>query len=293
MNVRRTTWGLVLATAAVWAVFFVWALTVVFSPAVAQTVSLLTLPWVKVADEGMGFSVPVDTPARFGVADQWVYKTVRGLVVCDLNTFGSDPAFNVLKVCETQRVEQPPVAPPDTPPPASPPGAGCLPDQFGGQPLLYSQGQTGAGAWVHGWCRTRYGWSGWTRITEPGFTGDALAAWLNEARGAGVGLAWGAMWHERNPPFDAPTDGLMRAVAAQLITVPVPVPTLARPAMVTPASTSKDGKRAAYTSALVLAKTRVSAGLPCDCIAGRLAKGDISYCAVTPSPLMAVCVVAP
>jgi hypothetical protein len=193
------------------ALFVVWVVVTLASPAHAQGVPALAAAWLKIADEGQGFTAIPGTPARFGVTDKWVYKTVSGLTVCDLNTFGSDPAYGVVKVCEIQKVALPPLSPPVAPPtPTAPPGAGCLPDQFGGHPPVFSQGVTLAGAYTHGWCRTVYGWSGWTRIVEPTFTGDPVSVWLNESRSAGVSLAWSALWHDRTAgAFSPPTDAMM------------------------------------------------------------------------------------
>lgn len=299
MSARRAPWGLMLATTSVWGVFFAWVLMAVLNPAQAQTPPVMPLPWIKMADEGNGFAATPGTPSRFGLGDQWVYKTVGNLTTCDLNTYGSDPVPGVVKVCEIQRIEQDPavVLPVFQAAPIAPPGAGCLPGQLGGaQQAVYAKGTNNAGTWLNGWCKTAYGWSGWTRIVKPDFTGDVIPIWMEEARKAGVEMAWAGMWFAGTTPiYDLPTSEMMRDIGTKLLAVDVPVPPAPAPvvAYTVASSTSADGKRPAYrldaAGALVVTTSRVQGGAVCDCNRAKVVKPGALYCGVSPAPLLALC----
>lgn len=72
--------------------------------------------WVKVASEGQSFVLAAPDKVRFGAAGKYTTKDLpAGMHKCEIKTFGTDPAFLTVKVCEVLRSDSTPTPPPVDP----------------------------------------------------------------------------------------------------------------------------------------------------------------------------------
>lgn len=95
-----------------------------FAPAAAPAGACVTPPvttWSKLVDENASFTLAAGATVRFGKGTAWVQKDFgAGTFSCSLSTFGTDPAVNTFKECDTSAATTTP--PPVDPPPTQPTG---------------------------------------------------------------------------------------------------------------------------------------------------------------------------
>lgn len=119
-------------------------------PRVAAIFGALVIPlaataqsgsWSPIASEGAGFSVTGTQTVRYGAGDRWLQRVMSGSGQCTNAFFGADPAFGVVKTCQTFVVSTPP------------PNGTWVPLVMEGASFTVSGSQTvrfGAGStWVH------------------------------------------------------------------------------------------------------------------------------------------------
>lgn len=72
--------------------------------------------WTRVAVEGQSFTVPDNTTVRYGAGTSFVQRVLSGQQICSNSTFGSDPAREIVKACDSLAggSTTPPVDPPPT-----------------------------------------------------------------------------------------------------------------------------------------------------------------------------------
>jgi hypothetical protein len=86
--------------------------------------------WLKIADEGQTFTVSEIQTVRYGADTRWVQMSVTNGGQCTNAFFGSDPAFGIVKSCQTA------AAPAPAPPAPTSTGGTPTPASIAGLPMV-------------------------------------------------------------------------------------------------------------------------------------------------------------
>lgn len=72
----------------------------------AQTLAAGDLvPWLEITNQNSSFHMAITRMVRFGSGTTWVKKKLSGTHVCNVATFGTDPAPGVAKTCQIKDID--------------------------------------------------------------------------------------------------------------------------------------------------------------------------------------------